>query len=184
MGTDRRGFIGKAFGGVAAVGAVASLYGMKRTWDMLPSVKANGFTTLDMTKYTKYNHNYIEKWRGKPIFIIRKSPQMIAEMESNSNKYKKQDQQRDIVIAGSHFLMCIGICTHLGCIPNYRPEDENYLCPCHGSMFDFSGMVTKGPALIGYNIPPFKRDGNKLILGLDSPEYQKLIREHATQNEM
>jgi len=182
MGKDRRWFMGKAFGTVATVGGVASLYGMKRTWDPLASVTAAGTTILDMTKYKKYNHLYIEQWRGKPIFIIRKSPEMLKEMDSASNKYKKQDTNRDIVIADSHFLMCIGICTHLGCIPNYRPQDDNFLCPCHGAMYDFSGEVTKAPAPRGYDIPPFKRDGNKLILGLDSPEYQKLVKEHATLN--
>jgi len=182
MGKDRRWFMGKAFGAVATVGAVASLYGMKKTWDPLASVTAAGFTTLDMTKYKKYNHLYIEQWRGKPIFVIRKSPKMVKEMNSSSNKYKKQDDERDIFIAGSHFLVCIGICTHLGCIPNYRPQDDNFLCPCHGAMYDFSGEVIKPPAPRGFDIPPFKREGNKLVLGLDSPEYQKLVKEHATLN--
>ena len=182
MKKDRRWFMGSAFGTVATVGAVATLYGMKKDWDPLPSVTAAGFTTLDMTKYKKYNHLYIEKWRGKPIFIIRKSPKMVKEMDSSSNKYKKQDDERDIFIDGSHFLMCIGICTHLGCIPNYRPQDDNFLCPCHGAMYDFSGEVTKPPAPRGFDIPPFKREGNKLVLGLDSPEYRKLVKEHATLN--
>ena len=182
MKIDRRQFIQRIFGTVTATGATVSLYAMKRTWDPLPSVTAAGFTTLDMTKYTKYNHLYIEKWRGQPIFIIRKSPDMLKEMDNSNNKYEKQDKERDIVIANSHFLMCIGICTHLGCIPLYRPKYNNFSCPCHGAMYDFSGMVIKPPAPRGFDIPPFKRDGNKLVLGLDSPEYQKLVKEHATLN--
>ncbi|NOX14510.1 MAG: ubiquinol-cytochrome c reductase iron-sulfur subunit [Epsilonproteobacteria bacterium] len=182
MKLDRRHFIEKVFGTVTGVGVVASLYAMKRTWDPLPGIAAAGFTTLDMTKYTKYNHLYMEVWRGKPIFIIKKSTSMLKDMNSARNKYKKQDVSRDIVIDDSHFLMCIGICTHLGCIPAYRSQYENFACACHGAMYDFSGMVTKPPAPRGFDIPPFKRNGNKLILGLDSPEYQKLVKEHATLN--
>ncbi|NOX15843.1 MAG: Rieske 2Fe-2S domain-containing protein [Epsilonproteobacteria bacterium] len=108
---------------------------MKRTWDPLPSVTAAGFLTLDMTKYTKYNHLYIKKWRGQPIFIIRKSAKMIESMNNSYNKYKKQDNKRDIIVADSHFLMYIGICAHLGCIPVYRSQDDNFLCPCHGAIY-------------------------------------------------
>ena len=73
----RRGFMGIAFGAVAGVGAVASLYAMKRSWDPLPSVKAAGFTTLDMTIYQE-NVMVTEKWRGKPIFVLKKSAEVMA----------------------------------------------------------------------------------------------------------
>jgi putative transposase len=69
---SRRGFMGKAFGAVAAVGAVGSLVAMKKTWDPLPSVKAAGFTTLDMSIYEE-GLMVTEKWRGKPIFVLKKS---------------------------------------------------------------------------------------------------------------
>ena len=66
--SSRRGFMGKAFGAVAGVGALGSLFAMKKTWDPLPSVKAAGFTTLDMSIYEE-NVMVTEKWRGKPIFV-------------------------------------------------------------------------------------------------------------------
>jgi ubiquinol-cytochrome c reductase iron-sulfur subunit len=181
MENDRRGFIGKAFGAVAGIGAVASLYAMKRTWDPLPSVRAAGFTTLDMSIY-KDNVLVIEKWRGKPIFVIKKSAKMVEQMNSDSNPLKKQDLARDIVVDGAHFTMCIGLCTHLGCIPAYRPDKEDFLCACHGGMYDFSGMVTKAPPPRGFDIPPFKKEGNKLVLGLVGPEYKKMVADHATLN--
>ena len=164
--SSRRGFMGKAFGAVAGVGAVASLYAMKKSWDPLPSVKAAGFTTLDMSAYNE-NELVVEKWRGKPIFVLKKTADMVA-------KQNEDDKKRDIVVDGSHYMVCIGLCTHLGCIPAYDPAKEGSLCACHGGQFDFAGMVTKVPPPRGFDIPPFKIDGNKLVLGEAGPEYKKM----------
>lgn len=166
MKNGRRGFMGKAFGAVAGVGAVASLYAMKKSWDPLPSVRSAGFTTLDMSAY-KENELVVEKWRGKPIFVLKKTAEMLA-------KQNDADKARDILVNGEHYMVCIGLCTHLGCIPGYRPETEDFLCACHGGMYDFTGMVTKAPPPRGLDIPPFKVDGNKLVLGEEGPEYNKM----------
>ena len=163
---SRRGFMGKAFGAVAGVGAVASLYAMKKSWDPLPSVKAAGFTTLDMSIYNE-NELVVEKWRGKPIFVLKKTAAMVA-------KQTEDDKKRDIVVGDSHYMVCIGLCTHLGCIPAYNPEEEGFLCACHGGQFDFAAMVTKVPPPRGFDIPPFKIDGKKLVLGEAGPEYTKM----------
>ena len=166
MKNGRRGFMGKAFGAVAGVGAVASLYAMKKSWDPLPSVRSAGFTTLDMSAY-KENELVVEKWRGKPIFVLKKTADMLA-------KQNDADKARDILVNGEHYMVCIGLCTHLGCIPGYRPETEDFLCACHGGMYDFTGMVIKAPPPRGLDIPPFKVDGNKLVLGEEGPEYKKM----------
>lgn len=164
--SSRRGFMGKAFGAVAGIGAVGSLVAMKKSWDPLPSVKAAGFTTLDMSIYPE-GELITEKWRGKPIFVLKKTADMIA-------KQTEKQKARDIVVGGSHFMLCIGLCTHLGCIPGYNPADKTFLCACHGGMFDWSGDVTKVPPPRGFDIPPFKIEGNKMILGEAGPEYQKM----------
>jgi len=162
----RRGFMGKAFGAVAGVGAVGSLVAMKKSWDPLPSVKAAGFTTLDMTIYPE-GELITEKWRGKPIFVLKKTADMIA---SQTDKQKS----RDIKVGDSHFMLCIGLCTHLGCIPGYNASEKAFLCACHGGQFDWSGNVTKTPPPRGFDIPPFKIEGNKMILGEVGPEYQAM----------
>jgi ubiquinol-cytochrome c reductase iron-sulfur subunit len=163
---SRRGFMGKAFGAVAAVGAVGSLVAMKKTWDPLPSVKAAGFTTLDMSIYQD-NELVVEKWRGKPIFVIKKTADMIS-------KQTDADKARDIVVDGSHYMVSIGLCTHLGCIPAYHADELGFKCACHGGEFDFAGMVTKVPPPRGLDIPPFRIDGKKLVLGEAGPEYKKM----------
>jgi len=164
----RRGFMGKAFGAVAAVGAVGSLVAMKKSWDPLPSVRSAGFTTLDMNVY-KDNELVTEKWRGKPVFVLKKTAEMVA-------KQTDADKSRDIVVGGNHFMVSIGLCTHLGCIPGYNPKSESFLCACHGGTYDFSGVVTKAPPPRALDVPPFKINGNMLVLGEEGPEY-KIMKE-------
>jgi ubiquinol-cytochrome c reductase iron-sulfur subunit len=166
--SSRRGFMGKAFGAVAGVGAVGALYAMKRSWDPLPSVKAAGFTTLDMSAY-KENELVTEKWRGKPIFVLKQTAAMAKKAEENP-----KDKERLIKVGDSYFMVCLGLCTHLGCIPGYNPDEESFLCACHGGMYDSTGLVTKAPPPRGLDIPPFKVDGMKLVLGEEGPEYKKM----------
>lgn len=164
--SSRRGFMGKAFGAVAGVGALGSLVAMKKTWDPLPSVRAAGFTTLDMTTYEE-NVLVTEKWRGKPIFVLKKSEDMVA-------KQSEDQKKRDIVVDGSHYMISIGLCTHLGCIPAYNASKQAFLCACHGGKFDYTGAVTKVPPPRGFDIPPFKIYANTVVLGEAGPEYTNM----------
>jgi len=166
--SSRRGFMGMAFGAVAGIGAVASLYAMKKSWDPLPSVKAAGFTTLDMSGY-KENKIVTEKWRGKPIFVLKYSAEILATMNESQ-------KERILTIGNSSYMVALGLCTHLGCIPSYKADDKKFLCACHGGQFDFTGAVTKVPPPRGLDIPPFRIDGNKLVLGEEGPEY-KMMKE-------
>ena len=166
--SSRRGFMGKAFGAVAGVGAVASLYAMKKSWDPLPSVKAAGFTTLDMSIYAE-SVMVTEKWRGKPIFVLKKSAETLASEKGNAAA-----EARNIRIGDADFMIAIGLCTHLGCIPAFRKDSNDFLCACHGGMFDASGLVTQVPPPRGFDIPPFKIEGNMLVLGEVGPEWQAM----------
>lgn len=163
---SRRGFMGKAFGAVAGVGALGSLVAMKQTWDPLPSVKAAGFTKVDVSAIEE-NKLLVEKWRGKPIFILKKTAEMVASQE-------EADTARDVIIGDAHFLIAIGLCTHLGCIPAYRDSKKDFKCACHGGEFNISARNMKAPAPSPLVIPPFKIDGNIVLLGEEGPEYQKM----------
>ncbi|ANE36392.1 ubiquinol cytochrome c oxidoreductase PetABC, 2Fe-2S subunit [Campylobacter iguaniorum] len=158
---ERRDFIGMAFGAVAAVGGAFALVGMKKSWDPLPSVKAAGFTTVDLSPMQAGEFRQVE-WRKKPIFIIKKNADM------------KPNPARDIVIGEDKYMVAIGLCTHLGCIPSWSPSDMMFKCACHGGEFDASGVNTFGPPPRPLDIPPFKIDGTKLVLGEEGPEYKKL----------
>ena len=159
---SRRDFMGMALGACAAVGGVGALYAAKRTWDPLPSVKAAGFTTIDLSN-AKPNELIVEKWRGKPIFILKKTADM-------------KPHDRDLLIGSDRFHVSIGLCTHLGCIPAYKKDTKTFFCACHGGVFDASGVNEPGlPPPSPLEIPPFKIDGMKIVLGETGPEYQKML---------
>jgi ubiquinol-cytochrome c reductase iron-sulfur subunit len=157
---ERRDFLGMALGGFTALGGIAVLGAAKRTWDPLPSVKAAGFTTVDLTEMQP-NQLAVEKWRGKPIFILKKTKDM-------------KPNERDVVVGEDRYHVSIGLCTHLGCIPAYYPGEHKFICACHGGQFDASGEVLKAPPPSPLVIPPFKIEGTKLVLGEEGPEYKEL----------
>jgi ubiquinol-cytochrome c reductase iron-sulfur subunit len=160
VGKERRDFLGLALGGFTALGGIAALGAAKKTWDPLPSVKAAGFTEVDVSKVPE-NELITEKWRGKPIFVLKKTKDM-----------PKDD--RDVVIGKDRFFIAIGLCTHLGCIPSYFPDKSIFICACHGGQFDSSGKVLKAPPPSPLVIPPFKINGKKIVLGEEGAEYKKM----------
>jgi len=159
---SRRGFIGKAFGGFAAVGAVASLVAMKKTWDPLPSVMAAGFTTVDISNMEANKLNIVV-WRGKPIFVLKYTEDM------------KPTDGRNVKIGDHYFSVMIGLCTHLGCIPEYFGGEKKFKCACHGGEYSADGKQTFGPPPRPLDIPPFKLDNNTLVLGEAGPAYEALV---------
>ncbi len=159
---NRRDFLGMALGGVAAVGGVLSLGAMKKSWDPLPSVKAAGFTTIDLSPLKDGDFRVFE-WRKKPIFVLKKTKDM------------KKNDTRDIVVGGSNYTVVIGLCTHLGCIPDWKASKKIFKCACHGGEFSPSAVNTFGPPPKPMEVPPYKIDGTKLVLGEEGPEYKKFL---------
>ena len=129
------------------------------------------------------------EWRGKPVWVMRRTPEMLANLASLDNEMvdpaSKKDQQPEYA-RNAHrsikpeFLVTIGICTHLGCSPSSVPANSGnpsvgsdwkggFFCPCHGSTFDLAGRVYKNkPAPTNLEVPPHKylSDG-KLLIGED-----------------
>lgn len=166
MAQTRRDFIGMALTGVTAVGGVCALGAMKQSWNPLPSVQSAGFVTVDVSSMNEAEMRTLQ-WRGKPVFILRKS----ADMAKNS--------ARDIVMGEKSFTLVIGLCTHLGCIPSFDAKSKNFICAFHGGVFDASGINTFGPPPRPLDIPPFKIVGESLVLGEEGAEYKKLTAKKA-----
>ena len=156
--TNRRDFIGYSFAAVAAVGGAASLVGMKQAWDPLPSVLAGGFTEIQLSGL-KAGTPETFTWRGKPIFVLKKS----ADMEKTD---------RDLVVGEDRFTVAIGLCTHLGCIPAWKKD--TWKCACHGGEFNASAKQTFGPPPRPLDLPPFSVKGTSITLGEEGPEYQAI----------
>lgn len=159
----RRDFLGMALGGVTTVGVIASLYAMKRTWDPLPSVVSAGFTTFDLSALQEGVLQTVE-WRGKPVYILKKT--------AGATK----TAGRDFEVDGAIYTVGIQICTHLGCIPSFNQATQEFACACHGGRFDASGVNEAGtPPPRPMEIPPFKIDGTKMVLGEEGQEYKALL---------
>ena len=170
--SSRRDFMGMALGGFTALGGIGALMAMKKTWDPLPSVKSAGFTSIDLKDY-KENELVVEKWRGKPIFVLKQTKEMVDGATPEGKK-------RLIEVNGEHYAVSVGLCTHLGCIPSYDGNDKSFLCACHGGTYDATADVTKAPPPRGLDIPPFRLEGTKMVLGETGPEYEKMLADGTT----
>lgn len=101
-------------------------------------------------------------WRGKPIFVDHRTPEEIARARADDHADLKDPQLDSARVKRPEWLVVIGICTHLGCIPkgqkpgSPRGEYGGWFCPCHGSEYDTSGRIRKGPAPKNLYIPPYK----------------------------
>lgn len=106
------------------------------------------------------------KWRGKPIFIRHRTAEEIAR-EATVNVASLRDPQEDKArTQDPKWLIVLGICTHLGCVPiSGAGEYGGWFCPCHGSHYDTSGRIRKGPAPLNLELPPYKLNGDKLFIG-------------------
>ena len=106
-------------------------------------------------------------WRGKPVFIKRRTEDEITKARNISLgelPHPETDKER---VLKDEWLVVVGICTHLGCVPiNGKGEYGGWFCPCHGSHYDTSGRIRKGPAPTNLEVPKYKFVGNdKIIIG-------------------
>ncbi len=105
-------------------------------------------------------------WRGKPIFIKRRTAEEIkAAQEVKLSELKDPQSDSDRVKPGKEeWLITIGICTHLGCVPiGGQGEFKGWFCPCHGSQYDTSARIRKGPAPKNLEVPPYEFVSNSVI---------------------
>jgi ubiquinol-cytochrome c reductase iron-sulfur subunit len=107
------------------------------------------------------------KWRGKPVFIRHRTQEEIAEANSVSVAELRDPQTDADRVKQPEWLVVLGICTHLGCVPIGEAGDyDGWYCPCHGSHYDISGRIRKGPAPLNLEVPPYEIvDGQRLIVG-------------------
>ena len=110
----------------------------------------------------------VVKWRGKPVFIKHRTESEIADAAS-VDLTELRDPEKDADRASNpEWLVCLGVCTHLGCVPISNAGDYSggWFCPCHGSHYDNSGRIRKGPAPLNLEVPPYKfQEETKLVIG-------------------
>jgi ubiquinol-cytochrome c reductase iron-sulfur subunit len=111
--------------------------------------------------------NLIVKWRGKPVFIRHRTADEIEEANKVDVKSLRDPQADDDRVKRPEWLVMLGVCTHLGCVPIGEAGDYGgWFCPCHGSHYDISGRIRKGPAPLNLEVPAYDfTEDEKILIG-------------------
>jgi ubiquinol-cytochrome c reductase iron-sulfur subunit len=180
---SRRKFLTNATIATGAVGAVFVAVPFVESWTPSERARALGAPTeLDVTKIDP-GQMTIVTWRRQPIYVVRRTPEMVKHLEGHNGdlkdpeslESKQPDYAKNVQRSRTaEYLVLIGTCTHLGCLPKQRFEAASaemgptwpggYFCPCHGSRFDLAGRVFKGsPASVNLVVPPYEYPNEKTL---------------------
>ncbi|XP_054719443.1 cytochrome b-c1 complex subunit Rieske, mitochondrial-like [Uloborus diversus] len=156
---------------IMAVGGIGAAYAAKNTVTKFVSSMGAAADVLAMAKIEvnlgdiPEGKNVTFKWRGKPLFVRHRTSDEIQK-EQSVDVSSLRDPQADVDRATKpEWLVLIGVCTHLGCVPIPGVGDYGgYFCPCHGSHYDASGRIRKGPAPLNLEVPPYEYVDEKTLL--------------------
>ena len=154
--TNRRDFIFTASYALGAVGVGAVVWPLIDQMNPDASVKALASTEVDVSGVEK-GQSITVLWRGKPVFIRRRTEEEIAkakDVKLEDLPHPETDEER---AKNPEWLVMVGVCTHLGCVPlGDKGEYGGWFCPCHGSHYDTSGRIRKGPAPTNMEVPKYE----------------------------
>ncbi|MCZ4273588.1 ubiquinol-cytochrome c reductase iron-sulfur subunit [Maritalea porphyrae] len=162
---NRRDFLYFATGAVGAVGAAAVAWPLVDQMNPDASTLALASIELDISSI-EVGQSVTVKWRGKPVFVRRRTQSEIEEAKAvplSDLKDPASDAER-VKEGHEEWLVMIGVCTHLGCIPVGEAGDYNgWFCPCHGSHYDTAGRIRKGPAPENLIVPDYEFTSDTVI---------------------
>lgn len=188
VNTSRRRFLTVATSVVGGAGVVAALVPFVNSMSPSARAKAAGAPVEADISKLKPGEQLTVEWRGKPVWIIRRSEQNLTDLSTIDSKLTDPNSEMDqqpayATNAGRsikpEYVVLVGICTHLGCSPTFRPElapadlgadwKGGFFCPCHGSRFDLAGRVYSGvPAPTNLVVPPYKfLSETQILVGVD-----------------
>jgi ubiquinol-cytochrome c reductase iron-sulfur subunit len=150
----RRDFLMVATGALGAIGAAGAIWPFVHQMNPSADVLALSSIEIDMAPVQE-GQSIKVSWRGKPVFIRHRTKDEIEKARAD-DKAALPDPQPDAARAQKpEWLVLVGVCTHLGCIPlGQQGEYGGWFCPCHGSHYDTSGRIRKGPAPANLPVPP------------------------------
>ncbi|MGL5430857.1 MAG: ubiquinol-cytochrome c reductase iron-sulfur subunit [Vibrio sp.] len=188
LNPDRRRFLTATTAVVGGLGVAAVAVPFIKSWNPSAKAKAAGAPVeVEIGKLEEGQMIRVE-WRGKPVWIVRRSGAIIEDLKNHANQLRdansQQLQQPNYAqniyrsIKPEYFI-AVGICTHLGCSPTYLPDSfseqvqgvkSGFFCPCHGSKFDMAGRVFQAvPAPLNLVIPPHMYlSDTRVVIGLDA----------------
>ncbi|MFT6106778.1 MAG: ubiquinol-cytochrome c reductase iron-sulfur subunit [Rickettsiales bacterium] len=161
----KRKLITTAAFATAGVGAVCTILPFIDSMNPARDVSALASIEVDISGIEVGAEKTV-KWRGKPIFIKRRTAKEISDAQDvDLNELKDPQKDSDRVKAGKEeWLITVGICTHLGCVPmGGAGEFKGWFCPCHGSVYDTSARIRKGPAPKNLEVPPYEFVSDTII---------------------
>ena len=163
---ERRDFLFTASYALGAVGVGAAMWPLIDQMNPDASVKALATTEVDISNIG-LGKTITVLWRGKPVFIRRRTQEEISKAQNVNLKELKDPQKDEDRVKKSEWLIMTGVCTHLGCIPlGDKGDFGGWFCPCHGSHYDTSGRIRKGPAPTNLEIPKYEFvDNNTIKIG-------------------
>ena len=186
----RRRFLTAATSAVGVGGVAGVAVPFLGSWNPSEKAKAAGAPVRADIGGIEPGQMVVIEWRGKPVYVLRRTAEQVADLATLNGDLKdplSEASAQPAYISGEaralneELLVIVGLCTHLGCAPKFRPEvgaadmgGEEWLggffCPCHGSKFDLAGRVYKGvPASANLEVPPYSFEGdNVLVIGVDA----------------
>ena len=164
--TKRRDFIFTASYTLGAVGVGAAVWPLIDQMNPDASVKAHSSTEVNISE-VQPGQSITVLWRSKPVFIKRRTEEEIAKARQVDLKELKDPEKDEDRAKNPEWLVMVGICTHLGCVPLGNKGDyDGWFCPCHGSHYDTSGRIRKGPAPTNLEVPKYEFvDSNTIKIG-------------------
>mgnify|MGYP001316757422 CR=1 FL=1 len=168
---NRRDFLFTASYTVGAIGLGATVWPFIDQMNPDSSVKALASTEVNLSQIQPGKAITV-LWRGKPVFIKRRTPEEITEAKKVKLEDLKHPEKDEDRVQKEEWLVLVGVCTHLGCVPlgqkvsDMKGEYDGWYCPCHGSHYDTSGRIRKGPAPTNLEIPKYEFvDSNTIKIG-------------------
>lgn len=159
-GATRRDFLSLAAGAFTAVGGAAMLWPFINSMNPAADTLALASTEVDLAPI-KEGQSITVVWRGKPVFVRRRTAEEIEKAKSDDTGALVDPQKDADRVKKPEWLILVGVCTHLGCVPLGNKVGESkgdfggWFCPCHGSHYDTSGRIRKGPAPRNLEVPTY-----------------------------
>jgi ubiquinol-cytochrome c reductase iron-sulfur subunit len=189
----RREFILTFAGGFATVGAAIAAWPLIDSMNPGTDVRASGAPVDVDLSHLGASRQLVVEWRGLPLFIIRRTAGELKVLQDSRDTQLLLDPQSNVLQQPDYarnwhrsikpeYLVLVGICTHLGCIPKFEPKPGEisrnwlggYFCPCHGSKYDLSGRVYRDvPAPYNLPVPPYRFVNHKVIRVGENPKGSK-----------
>ena len=161
--TKRRDFIFTASYALGAVGVGVAVLPLIDQMNPDASVKALSSTEVDVSEVSP-GQSITVLWRGKPVFIKRRTEEEISKARDVDLKELKDPEKDEDRAKNPEWLVMLGVCIHLGCVPlGDKGEYGGWFCPCHGSHYDTSGRIRKGPAPTNMEVPKYEFVNNNTI---------------------